>query len=207
MLQTVTIIAAVITAVSGLVVTLPQMVKAIRRKGAPGVSLPGWVNSCISYTTMVLYLAMTGQVPLLLGCLAGMLVCTATTAVIVCNASSYKDRAWWSTAMMFAATTAALVAYRLGFPAPISALLACSPLWCYGPSAWKAWRSRDVSGISAGTWGLSLVCAISFAVAGYANPVTVANGFVAGTLSVVILARLWVGDRYRGPKTRPDTSE
>jgi len=157
MLQTITIIAAVITAMSGLIVTLPQMVKVIRHGSGGGVSLPGWVNWCISYTTWVLYLAQTGQVPLFLGCLGEMIVCTATTAVILRNATSYKDRAWWSTAMWFAATTAALTAYRLGFPAPISALLSCSPLWVYGPSAWKAWRSADVSGISAGTWGLAFV--------------------------------------------------
>jgi hypothetical protein len=49
-----------------------------------------------------------------------------------------------------------------GVPAPDQCADGLFPLWAYRPNAWKAWRSRDVSGISAGTWGLSLPCAIPF---------------------------------------------
>ena len=203
MLQILTLVAAVITAMSGLVVTVPQMVRVIRTKSAAGVSLPGWVNWCISYTAWTVYLAQTGQVPLFLGILGETVVCATSTAVILRNARSYRDRAWWSTVLWFVTITTALVAYRLGFPLMISTLLSVSPVWVYGPSAWKAWRSSDVSGIAAGTWLLALTGALTFAIAGHVNSVTVTNGAVSGTLSLVILARLWVGDRYRARPAGP----
>ena len=173
------------------------MVKVIRGGGATGVSLPGWVNWCISYTTWTLYLAGTGQVPLFLGCLGESVVCITTTTVILRHAHTYKDRAWWATVVWLVTASSALVAHKLGFPAVISALLSCSPVWVYGPSAWKAWRSRDVSGSAAGTWLLALTGALTWVIAGHANPVTVINGSVSATLSLVILARLWAGDRYQ----------
>lgn len=195
-------IAAVVTAMSGLVVTLPQMVRVIRTGDAQGVSLPGWVNWCVSYTAWTLYLAGTGQIPLFLGCLGESVVCVTTTLVILRHAKSFRDRAWWSTAAWAATVTFALVANLFGFPAIISALLSCSPIWVYGPSAWKAWRTRDVSGIAPLTWTLALVGALTFVIAGHANPVTVTNGTVSATLSLVILVRLWIGDRSE-VKTAP----
>ncbi|MGV8909165.1 MAG: hypothetical protein ACOH1Y_09295 [Propionicimonas sp.] len=197
MFELVTVAAAVVTALCGLLVTVPQLFRVLSSKHVAGVSLPGWVNWCVSYTAWTVYLGHGGQMSLFLGTLGGSVVCVTTTIVILVRASTLADRGWAVTGVWTATVIMATVVNLLGDPQFISVLLSCSPIWMYGPSAWKAWRSPDVSGIAVGTWLLSLAGALTFVVAGHVNPVTVINGSVSATLSLVIVARLWVGVRYQ----------
>ena len=135
----------------GLVRGVPQLVRLRRARDPRGVSLDAAATSSVVSAAWAAYGARTGQPAVALASGASAL----TFALVALSAVRFGRRArelraapaWLA---VLAAAAAARGARGLGLLLPASVLVA------NGPQLRVAWRERDLSGLSLGTWLLSV---------------------------------------------------
>jgi uncharacterized protein with PQ loop repeat len=183
----------VFTTAVGLVMAVPQLLRLLRTRQTSGMSLPGWVSGSVSYLAWSGYLAVQHQTHLLLATAVPAVVWIATTALasrlprVPIPRRAWRPTVLWSVLLLGLTATAP----RLGL-APLGTALALSVVWSYGPQAWQAWRSDDLTGLSSGTWSLAVLEAVTFGMLGWPDAAAGVYAVVASGLAGTVLAAAWM---------------
>ena len=183
--------AASVYAVLGALLAVPQLVRLIRTRRTEGLSLPGWVNGCLSYSAWLVYLASEPSWPLFLGTLVAAAPWVAVTAAIAVSNARASFREWVPTLIWGAVLLCALAVSFSGYRVLFGSVLAFSALWAYGPSLVQACRSVDVSGLSPMTWCLAVAEGVASAVAGWGLWPAMTYGLTAAALCLGVVMRIW----------------
>lgn len=188
--------AASVYAVLGALLAVPQLVRLVCTRRTEGLSLPGWMNGCLSYGAWLVYYASEAAWPLLLGAFVAAIPWVAVTVILAAlgGRASFPE---WVPVLIWGAVLLCVLAMSLaGYRAVLGVVLAFSALWAYGPSLVQAWKSVDVSGLSPATWSLGVGQGIAAFVAGWGLWAAMAYGLTAAVLCVGVLMRIW---RARAP--------
>lgn len=184
-------VASVVATVAALTVALPQLRRVLRGRRSTGVSVPGWVNGCVSFAAWVVYATGTQAWSLMPATLAPALVWLGTTLVIWrYRTADPTPREWWPTVAWTIVVLLFVVAATVSGWAVLGALLTVSSLWSYGPQAWRVWTAIDVdavAGVSVATWWLATVEAVSFGIAGWTDPLVVGWAALAAALALAVI--------------------
>lgn len=183
--------AASVYAVLGAFLAVPQLVRLIRTRRTEGLSLPGWVNGCLSYGAWLVYLASEAAWPLFLATLVAAIPWVAVTVVIAVWSGRWSFPEWVPVLTWGAVLLCMLSASFAGHRAAVGAVLAFSALWAYGPSLVQALRSVDVSGLSPVTWSLGVAVGIAYSLAGWGLWAAMAYGLTATALCLGVVMRIW----------------
>jgi uncharacterized protein with PQ loop repeat len=159
----------------GLVRGLPQLARLLRARDARGVSLDAAATSSVVSAAWAAYGARTGQPAVALASGASAL----TFALVALAALRFGRRAReLRAAPVWLAVLAAAGALRGA--AGLGLLLSASVLVANGPQLRVAWRERDLSVLSLGTWTLAVAEALVWGT----------YGLVAGDRAVLVYGTL-----------------
>jgi len=178
---------------------LPQLVK-LRRDGiTAGLSVESLANSAVSLTGWTVYGVGHGKVWVVLASAAGIPATVATIALAMRAGVRLAPRLplIWSALLLLTATIDHLYGSHL-----IDIVLGCSILWFVAPAAATAWRSQDVSGLSAQTWLVLAADGAVFGLYGLAADVLADRVYAVTSIAgaALVLARIAVGP---GPQATP----
>ena len=159
----------------GLVRALPQLLRLLRTRDARGVSLDAAATSSVVSLAWTIYGFLTGQgaVAAASGASAVMFALVAATALRL-GRSPRELRASPGWLAVLVAVGALGGARGLGFLLPVSVLVANVPQLVV------AWRERDLSALSLGTWLLAVLEALVWGT----------YGLVAGDRSILLYGAL-----------------
>lgn len=152
----------VVGTVIGLVRALPQLVRLLRTRGAAGVSVDTAATSSVVSFAWATYGSLTGQ-----GAVAAASGASGLMFALVTLASfrfGRRAREMRTTPVWFTVLLATGLlggARGLGFVLPVSVLVANVP------QLLVAWRERDLSALSLGTWLLSVLEAVVWGTYGF----------------------------------------
>jgi uncharacterized protein with PQ loop repeat len=130
--------------------TLPQLLQLCRGNCA-GVSIAAVTNTAISFVAWTVYAVWVGDGWLLASSLVG-LPGTVTTAVIAVRRGGEEQEGFRLPLAWALTLVVATAGQRTGMLPVISLVVGTSIVWTAVPALVVAWRSRDVSGIAAGSW-------------------------------------------------------
>jgi uncharacterized protein with PQ loop repeat len=171
-------------------VSLPQLIKLWHGRGTAGVSLPGAVNSAISFCAWTVYALVIGDGWLIASSAIGTpFAVAAALAAWRCGAS--RSGLWlpaaWSAALLATAAAEAARGWHIGH-----LVVGGSIAWTVVPAAVAAWTSPDVSGVAATSWWVLAGEGTAFFAYGLAEQVAapVLYGALAMAGSGAILFRL-----------------
>ena len=183
--------AASVYALLGALLAVPQLVRILRTRKTEGLSLPGWVNGCLSYGAWLIYLAAEASWPLFFGTLVAATPWAAVTIAIAVPNWRRSSQGWTPVLIWGVVLVCALAASLAGYQEVFGAVLAFSALWAYGPSLVQAWRSQDVSGLSPVTWCLGVAEGLASSLAGWGLWAAMVYGLTASVLCLGVVARIW----------------
>lgn len=171
---------------------LPQLVK-LRRDGiTAGLSPESLANSAVSLTGWTVYGVGHGKVWVVLASAAGIPATVATIALAMRAGVRLAPKlpVIWSALLLLTATVDHLYGSHL-----IDIVLGCSILWFVAPAAATAWRSQDVSGLSAQTWVVLAADGAVFGLYGLVADVLADRVYAVTSIAgaAVVLARIAAG--------------
>ncbi|GLY27128.1 hypothetical protein [Kineosporia sp. NBRC 101731] len=194
------------TVVLAVAVSVPQYLHLRRGGTAAGVSLPAVLNSAISFFAWTAYALYITDGWLIASSAVG-LPFAAITVYAAWKAGAARERMWlpavWS-GVLLGTGMLDLITGRHAAELVVGASIG----WFVIPAIVKAWTSRDVSGIAAGSWWVQALEGGLFLGYGLAGDVyaSVVYGVVAMAGSGAVLGRLALGYRpLRVPRHRADT--
>lgn len=186
------------TVVLTLAYAVPQPVRLWRTRNAAGISLAALTCSCVSTVAWLSYAVHVGD-GWVFASSAVYVPCLLATVWLAARHGADGGAAWLPLVFGGVLTAALLLDLASGV-AVFAVVLGMSTLWRVGPSAWAAWRTRDVSGISPVTWWMALLYGSVFLAYGLSADVlaTSVNALVCLAGAALVLARL-AFDRYPLP--------
>jgi uncharacterized protein with PQ loop repeat len=183
------------TVLLSVAVSVPQYLHLRRGGTAAGVSLPSVLNSAVSFLAWTVFAVSIADGWLIVSSAVG-LPFAVITVLAAWRAGATRAGLWlpalW-VAVLLSVATADLVTGSRAVPVVIGASIG----WMLVPAVLKAWTSRDVSGIAAGSWWVQTAEGVLFLGYGVAAGVSASAlyGMVAATGSGAVLARLALGER------------
>jgi uncharacterized protein with PQ loop repeat len=176
---------------------LPQLLKLRRDGSTAGLSLESLANSTISLTGWTVYGFAHANFWVILAPAAGIPATVATVVIAVRAGHRLRPTMPLVWAALLALTA---VVDRMYGSQLIDVVLGCSILWFVAPAALTAWRSPDISGLSAQTWLVLAADGAIFGLYGLVAGVTADRVYSVTSLTgaAVVLARI-----ARGPVGAP----
>jgi uncharacterized protein with PQ loop repeat len=190
--RTVIVLLPVIASVLATASSVPQLVLLLRARNATGVSIAGWAtNACASSVWIVVSL-FDGSTSTALALLAP---AALTLTVFVLAFVWGGDRRGLATPFIFLGIVGAVVA--TGNPQLLTALLATTVFWAFGPSIYAMWTADDLSGNSVATWAMAGIYGIVWGGFGLIerNTAVTFNGAVNLVLGGAVLTGLILAKR------------
>lgn len=172
----------------GLTRALPQLVRLCRTRNAHGVSADSAGTTSVMSFGWTAYGVLTGQVAVVLASsVAAVMFCLVMVVALRLGrpVSELRTAPVWLFVLAAAGLTGG--ATGLGLLLPVSVLVANVP------QLLVAWRERDLSGLSLGTWVLSMIEASVWGAYGLLagdRPILVANTLHGVTSAGIVLLRL-----------------
>lgn len=189
-------VAALLPVIAGLF-AVPQFVpqlRRVRRGRIAGVSWTWAMMTCVNNVAWVAYFTWSAQYTALIPATAAVIVSGLLAVNLAARMSSFPRRsalivAGWLGVMALAAVL--FGRHGLGTSLAVAFFLQVAP------SVWTAYRSSDISGISAGTWLLVLGELACFGLFGVVEHDwnLIALGLIGVSASLLILARVAVMSR------------
>lgn len=171
----------------GVVMVLPQIVRAVRNPDLTGVSWVSWALTTLACLTWLTYGVRTGTLPQIPGNL--LLVSGAATVVVL--VPSRVSRGTRAAGLLGGAAVLMLMA--LAVPARevgyLAFVIGLTSAWPQVYRSVLGMRARTPSGVSIGTWAMrvaSQVCWLSYAVLATDRPVEVAAGTALATAVLLV---------------------
>jgi hypothetical protein len=204
--------------------SVPQLL-LLRRGSAAGVSIAGVVNAAISFVAWTGYAVWAADPWLLASSLVGLPGAMASAVLAVRHAVPQAVRqaprrtarhaarpdaapADWRLPVVWTSTLAAAVAAQaMGLFPMVPLVIGTSIVWTAAPAVLTVWRSRDVSGVAAGTWLVHAGEGLLYLGYGHAQRQQAATAYgvacLVGSLGVLTrlaTARWTVWDRLQQPE-------
>jgi uncharacterized protein with PQ loop repeat len=169
--------------------TIPQWAKIRRTGSVEGVSFAATSNSIISASAWIVYCFSAHDYWMLIASSAPLPAVIATWRILRRNGAT---REGMTTTWIWLGVVIVAIAIYPWVSLPLSFLLVFSIAWFVAPAASLAWRSRDVSGISAVTWSLMLIEASMWLLYSLVSGLTAVaiSAVVAIVGELAVLARL-----------------
>ena len=169
--------------------SVPQWAKIRRTGSVEGVSFAASSNSIISASAWIVYCLAAHDYWMLIASSAPLPATIATWRILRRNNAS---RSGMTSTWIWLGVVVGSIAIYPWISLPLSFLLVFSIAWFVAPAATLAWRSRDVSGISAVTWSLMLIEATMWLLYSLVSGLTAVaiSAIVAIVGELAVLARL-----------------
>jgi len=173
----------------GLSRALPQLIRLLRIKDAAGVSVDGSATASIVSTAWTTYGLLTDQPAVVVASGTPALVFALITIASLRYGRSVREfRTAPVVFVVFVAVTSYGGAIGLGVALTVGALIANTP------HVIVAYREKDLSGVSAATWGLNATDGaiwVTYALLTGDVPILVNNFFQFSTSALVVVRRWW----------------
>jgi uncharacterized protein with PQ loop repeat len=188
-------VATVVAGVVGLIFVTPQLYRLMATRNPAGLSVTAQVNGCVSYAAWTAYFLLNGRPLVAMTVLAPGVLWAVTTVMLLtlerARRTSSRVRPPLASMVWLLTLVVGVVAGEPLF----GVLLGTSSLWAYLPALVKIRTANDLEGVSAVTWGLTLLHSAAVVVAGWPLIGSVFYG-AAGVLAAALI--LWTLHRRGG---------
>ncbi len=166
---------------ASVLIAMPQIARVRSSGHSAGVSLPGWVNGCISNAAWLGYIFLTHAWPLLPPTILPAIPWGYATW-LVWRSGEVPTRwlTWFPVIGWTSAVTASAALGVMYDPRIFGAVLALSAALAYGPQAWRVWTATRVDGIAPMTYWLAAFEGVAY-------------GYIAGKDRAVLTWAVVVG--------------
>jgi uncharacterized protein with PQ loop repeat len=145
----------VIASVLATASSVPQLVLLLRARSATGVSIAGWATNASASAVWIVVSLLNGSTATALALLAP---AALTLTVFILSFVWGGNRRGLATPFIFLGVVTIVAA--TGNPQLLTALLATTVFWAFGPSIYAMWTADDLSGNSVATWAMAGVYGI-----------------------------------------------
>ncbi len=184
--------------VTSVVLSVPQLLRLVRRGDAAGLSATSLLFGAANYTAWNVYLLHAHAWGLFVANLLATLVWYAVCALALRQLRPAAS--WW----LPTAWAVGLVSLMVVAPALLGPVLGLGSLLTYTPQAVGVWRAVSLVGISPTTWSLTALEGLVWL--GQSLRDGLAGGVLSGLIATVAAASVLAAIAWRGPSGPPPSS-